>query len=165
MPAHADTAKATAAGAPARRSPRIAAASGKPPSNLLLWYLGLTPHWTSVESRTECRLLLRTHEWIADRVLAADVGLAAAIADLTPGGPLTAALLALAGPEADARRPFIDAVVANLRHALLLPVARRNEAWLRWLFLIPYSLRPRAGTPAAPGRRRARAAASSCSAA
>ena len=43
--------------------------------------------------------------------------------------------------EAEGWRQFIQVVVANLRHALLLPVTRRNEAWVRWLFLIPYGVK------------------------
>jgi len=120
----------------------LAAATGNAPSSLVTWYLGLIPHWMGATPGLRCRILLHTHQWIIDRVLAPEVALSAVALDLRPNGGLTESLTALlpadAGPE---WRHFIGLVVANLRHALLLPVARRNEAWLRWLFLIPYSIR------------------------
>ena len=112
------------------------------PSNLALWYLGLIPHWTAAGSRVRGRLLLRTHAWIVDRVLAPRATVAAAAADLGPDGALECALTALVPPGETGRwRPFIRVVVADLRHALLRPVTERNEAGLRWLFLIPYGTR------------------------
>src|SRR5262249_10516748 len=99
----------------------------------------------------------RTHQWIIDRVLDPDVGILGAAADLRHDGALTRTLRALV-PADDARdwAHFIAVLVANLRHALLLPVARRNEAWVRWLFLIPYSVQWEAlGAPRPPGGRRA----------
>ena len=125
-----------------RRRRTAAAASGQTPSSLVTWYLGLTPYWMGPDSTMKTRILLRAHEWIIDRVLAPGVGLAGAAADLSPNGALTRALCELAGPDDRGDwRHFIQLVVANLRHALLLPVTERNEAWVRWLFLIPYSIR------------------------
>ena len=127
---------------PTASSGSLAAATGNVPSSLVTWYLGLIPHWMGATPGLRCRILLHTHQWIIDRVLAPEVALSAVALDLRPNGALTESLSALlpadAGPE---WRHFIGLVVANLRHALLLPVARRNEAWLRWLFLIPYSIR------------------------
>jgi len=129
---------------PARLRPAgglLAADCGKPGS-LVTWYLGLIPHWMGAKPALRCRLLLRTHQWIVDRVLAPEVGLAAALGDLRPGGALSAALSAMVpASEGDRWAHFIQVVVANLRHALLLPVSRRNEAWIRWIFLMPYSVR------------------------
>ena len=135
-----------------RRRRTAAAASGQTPSSLVTWYLGLTPYWMGPDSTTKTRILLRAHEWIIDRVLAPGVGLAGAAADLSPNGALTRALCELAGPDDRGDwRHFIQLVVANLRHALLLPVTERNEAWVRWLFLIPYSIRQTAeASPAEP---------------
>ena len=126
----------------ARRPLAAAGMSGRVPSSLVTWYLGLTPHWMGDNPRVKTRILLRTHEWIVERVLAPEVSLVAAAMDLRHGGALTQLLAALVPPD-DARewRHFIDLVVANLRHALLVPVTQRNEAWVRWLFLIPYSIR------------------------
>src|SRR5262249_44622684 len=112
----------------------LAAPSGRP-SSLVTWYLGLIPHWMGAKPPLRCRLLLRTHQWIVDRVLAPEVGLAAALGDLRPGGALTEILSAMVpASEGDRWAHFIQVVVANLRHALLLPVARRNEAWIRGIF-------------------------------
>jgi hypothetical protein len=135
----------------ARRPLAAAATSGKTPSSLVTWDLGLTHHWMGNNPRVKTRILLGTHEWIIDRVLAPDVGLDALAADLRPDeGALTRALVALVPPDdVPEWRHFIDLVVANLRHALLVPVTRHNEAWVRWLFLIPYSIRQTAeGMPA-----------------
>jgi len=140
MPAHARALRMPPAGV--RPAGSIAAALDRPSSNLLLWYLGLIPYWTGVAPRLRGRLLLRTHEWIVDRILGPGTTVATALADLGPDGALERALTALVPPaETERWRRFIRAVVARLRHALLRPVTRRNEAWLRWLFLIPYGAR------------------------
>ncbi len=137
----------------ALRGPFAAAPSGTLPGTLLTWYLGLIPHWMGARPRLRTRLLLRTHQWIVDRILAPEVSLAAAVADLSPDGDLARILAGLVpAGESERRRQFIEVLVANLRHALLLPVTRRNEAWVRWLFLIPYSVKgwepaPVAGAP------------------
>src|SRR5262245_6560886 len=143
MPAHADTLPPFAARPLGlRRTGSAAGAFGRAPRTLLAWYLGLIPHWMGADPSVRCALLLRTHEWIVDRVLDPDVSLAAAAADLRPDGALSRTLSALVPPEEMKHwKHFIHLVVANLRHALLLPVTRRNEAWVRWLFLIPYSIR------------------------
>jgi hypothetical protein len=132
-----------------------AATSGKTPSSLVTWYLGLTHHWMGDNPRIKTRILLHTHEWIVERVLAPGVSLAAAAMDLRPEGALTRLLRALVPPD-DAREwhHFVDLVVANMRHALLTPVTERNEAWVRWLFLIPFSIRQTAEpVPMAPAPR------------
>ena len=128
---------------PSLPGPFVAAArSGRVPSSLVTWYLGLVPHWMGARPRLKVRLLLRTHQWIVERILAPEVGLGAAAADLRPDGDLTRILTGLV-PVGDAERwrQYIKVLVANLRYALLLPVSRRNEAWVRWLFLIPYSVK------------------------
>jgi hypothetical protein len=152
MPAPADATRMPSA-KPRRARGALAAAamSGKTPSSLVTWYLGLTHHWMGDNPRVKTRILLGTHEWIVDRVLAPDVGLAALTADLRPEGALTRSLAALVPPDDAAEwRHFIDLVVANLRHALLVPVTQHNEAWVRWLFLIPYSIRQIAEAVPAP---------------
>jgi len=94
------------------------------------------------QSRIRTRLLLRTHQWIVDRVLAPEVSLPMAAAELQAEGALVRALTELVpAEEREGWRQFIQVVVANLRHALLRWVTRRNEAWVRWLFLIPYSVK------------------------
>jgi len=127
---------------PPTRGSSVADRFGNTPGSLVTWYLGLVPHWMGVQPRLKVRLLLRTHQWIVDRILAPEVNLGAAAADLGPDGELTRILAGLV-PAADAPRwsQYIKVLVANLRYALLLPVSRRNEAWVRWLFLIPYSVK------------------------
>jgi len=138
MPVHTVVAPASAA-KPAPLPKSRDAAGGTIPSSLLTWYLGLIPYWMEATPVVKRRLLLRTHQWIVDRVLAPEITLAAALGDLRPDGELTQILGALVPADRAAEwRHFIRVVVANLRHALQLPVTRRNEAWVRWLFLIPY---------------------------
>ncbi len=113
---------------------------GKIPASLLTWYLGLIPYWMEPKEGAKRRLQLRAHQWVVDRVLAPQVSFAAAVADLRPDGELTQILTALVPAGEAARwRHFIGVLVANLRHAMQLPVTRRNEAWVRWLFLIPFT--------------------------
>src|SRR5262245_34248873 len=122
---------------PALRRP---ARSGDDPGSLVTWYLGLIPHWMGGQSRIRTRVLLRTHQWIVDRVLAPEVSLPTAAAELQPEGALVRALTELVPAGArDGWGPFMRVVVATLRHGLLMPVTRGNEAWVRWFFLIPYS--------------------------
>jgi hypothetical protein len=113
------------------------------PCTLVTWYLGLIPHWMGAGPRLRTQLLLRTHQWIVERIVAPEASLASAAADLRPNGELTRILTDLvpAAQDIEHRRRFIRALVANLRHALLRPVTQRNEAWVRWLFLIPYSVK------------------------
>jgi len=153
MAAHAYTARVSAPRPPVLGGRlATAAASGKPPSSLVTWYLGLIPHWMGAKPSLKRRLLLRTHQWIVERVLGPDVGLAAVALDLRADGALTQILTELVPANAAPDwHHFIRLVVANLRHALLLPVARRNEAWVRWLFLIPYSIRSAPGAMAPAG--------------
>jgi hypothetical protein len=139
VPLHPVAARVRGAKPTPRRSRFEAAPSGEPPSSLLTWYLGLIPHWMDARPRLKARLLLRTHQWIVDRVLAPGMDLATAAEDLRPDGTLTRILTELL-PTEDAERwqGFIRTLVADLRQALLVPVTRRNEAWVRWLFLVPY---------------------------
>jgi len=152
MPAHTVAAReAAVTPAPLRRAFVATAPPGKMPGSLLTWYLSLIPYWLGAKPRLKSRLLLRTHQWIVERVLAPEVNLAAAAADLGPDGELTRILTELVPTgEAEPWRPFIGIVVATLRRALLLPVTRRNEAWVRWLFLIPYSVTSTGSPPPGP---------------
>ena len=148
MPAPADATRMLSAKAQRARRPL---ALGRTPSSLVTWYLGLTHHWMGDNPRIKTRILLGTHDWIIGRVLAPEVRLADLAADLRPEGALTQSLAAQVPPDDAAEwRQFIDLVVANLRHALLVPVTQHNEAWVRWLFLIPYSIRQIAEAVPAP---------------
>jgi len=52
--------------------------------------------------------------------------------------------------ELDAWTRWIAVVVADLQCALAWPAVRRSEDWLRWLFLIPYSIPASGRRPTAP---------------
>jgi hypothetical protein len=108
---------------------------------LVTWYLSLASCWLGATPRLRRRLLLRTHQWIAERVMSPDQELRAAAEELEPGGALTRALTELVpSDERDGWRNWIRLVVTDLRRALRRPLAERNEAWAHWLFLIPYSV-------------------------
>ena len=107
---------------------------------LVDWYASLTPSWLEVGPAVHRLLMLRIHQWIAERVLMPrrqDMPLAAD--DLKPDGTLVRSLCALIPPgEQDQWRGWIRLVVVDLKRALRWPAAKRNEAWAHWLFLIPY---------------------------
>ena len=111
--------------------------------SLKAWYEMMAPCWLAIQPARRRRLVLQTHVWIAERVLAAsaDTGWAAALKELAPDGALVRTLARLVpGAEASAWRLWIDVVRGDLEHALRHPRARRSQAWARWLFLIPYSV-------------------------
>jgi hypothetical protein len=109
---------------------------------LKAWYETMAPCWLAIQPARRRRLVLQTHVWIAERVLA-DPGssIQSAFEDLVPGGRLSEALGRLVpGAETAAWRLWIDVVRTDLERALHHPRARRSQAWARWLFLIPYSV-------------------------
>src|SRR5262249_26565255 len=88
------------------------------------------------------RLVLQTHVWIAERVLAEPTStIGPALKDLDFDGALARALTRLVpSGEVSTWRLGIDLLRAGLQRALRLPRARQSQAWARWLFLIPYSV-------------------------
>lgn len=119
----------------------MAALHGTGRAGLVDWYASLAPSWRDVEPSVRRLLMLRTHQWIAERMLTPrprDIPLAAE--DLKPGGALVRSLFALIPPgQLDHWRGWIRLVVVQLKRALRWPTAKRNDAWAHWLFLIPYS--------------------------
>jgi hypothetical protein len=116
---------------------------------LKAWYEAMAPCWLAIQPVRRRRLVLQTHVWIADRVLAdPDGDPSAALDELGVTGALAAALQRLvpAGEAAGWRR-WIDAVRSDLARALAAPLAPRTLAWARGLFLIPY------GAPVPPDAR------------
>jgi len=109
--------------------------------SLVAWYASLESRWLDVEPAVRRLLMLRIHQWIAERVLTSgDQDLSPAVEDLTPGGMLDLSLSPLIPPgEVDDWRGWVQLVVAQLKDVLQWPAARRNEAWAHWLFLIPCS--------------------------
>jgi hypothetical protein len=126
---------------------------------LLEWYRDMAPCWLGVESVVRRRLILRTHHWIVERVLLPIArGERPAVADLGPTGRLVWRLVRVVPPgEVDLWEPWIRLTIADLRRALAWPAGRRTEAWVRWLFNIPYSIpvtgaRPAQVVPRSAGR-------------
>lgn len=127
--------------------PRGLAENPTPPGPLVgrgltEWYRDMAPCWLGVEPPLRRQLVLRTHRWIVGRILGpAARGRHPSMDDVRPDGALPAVLARVVPPgELAVWRPWIWLVVADLRRALGWPVARRDEAWVRWLFLIPYSI-------------------------
>jgi hypothetical protein len=111
----------------------------------------MTPSWMSVEPLARRRLVLRTHRWIAERVLEPlSQDEEPARADLEADGLLASWLSdVVASGERASWQPWVDVVRARLRRALAWPGAQRNDVWVRWLFLIPYGV-PARVDPASP---------------
>jgi hypothetical protein len=111
---------------------------------LKAWYEMMAPCWLAIQPARRRRLVLQTHVWIAERVLAsasAASGSEAVVKELAPDGALVRVLARLVpGAEASAWRLWIDVVRGDLERALRHPRARHSQAWARWLFLIPYSV-------------------------
>lgn len=135
------------AGAPAGR-PVAPGPARRATRRLSEWYRDMAACWLSAEPWARRQLILRMHRWVVERVLlplsrgeSPDLEDLLPESALAPDGPLGLAL-ARSLPAADAGvwRPWIRLVVADLRSALAWPVEKRDGAWARWLFLIPYSI-------------------------
>jgi hypothetical protein len=108
---------------------------------LVAWYLDLAPFWLATKPRLRRRLLLRTHQWIAERVMSADREPRVVALELEPDGVLARVLIELVpSEEREGWTDWIRLVVSDLKRALRRPTAERNLAWAHWLFLIPYSI-------------------------
>ena len=128
-------------------------------NELRAWYSRMAPCWLAIEPPLRRRLVLQTHAWIAERVLADSASRhpIPAADGLEHDGTLARLLQHLVAREdRTAWGPWIELVRADLQRALMRPPARRTEAWARWLFFIPYSVptprraRSRAGRTHAP---------------
>ena len=121
------------------------------------WYRDMTPCWMTAEPFRRRRLILRTHRWIAERVLEPLAhGEEPFVIDLEAHGALARSLTRkIPPPELDAWQFWVRLVLADLRQALASTPSPRNEEWVRWLFLIPFSIpvgdraarRPRSSWP------------------
>lgn len=116
----------------------VSALRGISRSGLAEWYSSLAPSWLEVKPAVRRRLMLRVHQWIAERVLTEsgqDVS-----EDLKAGGALVRSLFALIPPDQlEGWRGWVRSVLVELKRALRWPAGLRNEAWAHWLFLIPYT--------------------------
>jgi hypothetical protein len=111
-------------------------------SDLGQWYRDMTPCWMTAEPFRRRRLILRTHRWIAERVLEPLAhGEEPFVVDLEDHGVLAQSLArTIPPPELEAWQPWVCLALADLRQALTRTASPRSEEWRRWLFLIPYSI-------------------------
>jgi hypothetical protein len=129
---------------------RLRAAALAISPTLLDWYRDMASCWLGVEPPVRRRLILRTHHWIVERVLLPMArGEPPAAADLSPTGRLVWRLVRVVPPgELNAWKPWIRLTLVDLARALAWPADRRTEAWVRWLFDIPYSIPVTGAQPA-----------------
>jgi hypothetical protein len=122
------------------RAPRALDEAGL--ATLKAWYEMMAPCWLAIQPARRRRLVLQTHVWIAERVVADPAGgPESALKELGADGTLARALARLVpGAEVSTWRLWIDIVRADLERALRQPHPQRGQAWARWLFLIPYSV-------------------------
>jgi hypothetical protein len=123
------------------RNPRPPVATHTP-GPMTGWYEEMAECWLAAGPPLRRSLILRTHRFIAERLLLPlSQGETVDAEDVEPGGAL-ARLLGRAVPARDAERwrPWIEHVVADLRRSLAWPQGVRDDAWARWLFLIPFSI-------------------------
>lgn len=113
------------------------------------WYRDMTPCWMTAEPFRRRRLILRTHRWIAERVLEPLAhGEEPFVVDLEAQGALAQSLVRTIPPlELETWQPWVCLALGDLRQALASTPSPRSEEWMRWLFLIPYSI-PIRGRPA-----------------
>lgn len=117
------------------------------------WYRDMAPSWLATTPDTRRRLVLCTHRWIVERALVPmSRGDGPHVGDLKPGGRLACMLVrAIRSDDLRSWKPWIRLVLTDLDRALSWPAGRRNEAWIRWLFLIPYSIPVRGEQPGPVG--------------
>jgi hypothetical protein len=125
-----------------------------PRRSLSGWYRLMTPTWCTAEPPIRRQLILRTHRWIVERVVRPlSRGADPWVADRRLGGGLAPDSLAqalarsLPPAEANAWRRWIELTVTDLDRALARPGRPCTSGWLRWLFLIPYSVPVGPGSP------------------
>jgi hypothetical protein len=120
----------------------LRAAAGAISPTLLDWYRDMAPCWLGAEPQIRRRLILKTHQWIVERVLLPMArGQRPMTADLEPTGRLVWRLVRIVPPgELNAWKGWIRLTINDLQRALAWPEGRRTQAWARWLFDIPYSI-------------------------
>jgi hypothetical protein len=138
---------------------RLRATDGAISPTLLDWYRDMAPCWLGAEPQVRRRLILKTHQWIVERVLLPMArGQQPMTADLGPTGRLVWRLVRIVPPgELNVWKGWIRLTIADLQRALAWPEAGRTQVWARWLFDIPYSIpvtrrRSAEATPRSAGR-------------
>lgn len=116
------------------------------------WYQDMAQCWLGTEPPLRRQLILQTHWWITKRALPpARRGGRVPVEELRPDGALASQLTEVfRSAEAGIWRSWVRLVLTDLRWALTGPFEKRDEAWARWLFLIPYS-NPARGAHTAQG--------------
>lgn len=135
----------TGGGVPSDPPPSLARPDGplaRLDPDLAAWYGAMGQCWTEMEPHTRRQLVLRTQRWLAEYLLERPAPSSRVAHDLYP-----ALLPCVPADEQGRWRPWIRLVTDDLTGALALPPERRDRAWTRRLFLIPYSL-PVPGPPA-----------------
>ena len=108
---------------------------------LTRWYRSMASCLLGAEPAIRRRLILRSHQWLAECVFSPHGIRPDAVDSLGPGSPLASALAEMIpATERAVWRPWIRLVLRDLRRALHWPPSRQTDAWCRCLFLIPYSV-------------------------
>src|SRR5882724_6448601 len=106
------------------------------------WYDAMAPSWLSIEPLLRRALVLKTHRWIAERILipAAD-GRTTGLEIRETIAALGETLIELIPPDdRETWSVWVGLVVGDLERAMRRPSVDWNQAWARWLLLIAYSV-------------------------
>jgi hypothetical protein len=110
---------------------------------VLEWYGARAGEWLRAEPATRRQLILGAQRWIARHVLTGESNPAGEGLDDRARAALVSHLnAALPAAEQATWRRWIMRLVASLDRALRCPSHRRDEAWARWLFMIPCIVQP-----------------------
>jgi hypothetical protein len=117
---------------------------------VLEWYGARAGEWLGAEPTARRHLILGAQRWIARHVLTGESNPSVAGLDDRARAALVADLNgALTATERATWRRWIVRLVASLDRALRCPWHRRDEAWARWLFMIPCIVQPPPATASA----------------
>jgi len=109
---------------------------------LQAWYDAMAPSWLGVEPLLRRALVLKTHRWIAERILIPAADGRTPPFEIREGiAELGAALIEMIPPDDRAVwSVWVGLVVGDLERAMRRPTDDWNQAWVRWLLLIAYSV-------------------------
>lgn len=124
----------------AERRRRIPA--GLEPPAVRRWYCAMAPTWLGIKPEVRRQLVLQTHVWIIERALDGDAW-PPPVADLAEDGALVHRLERLVPPDDRPRwSPWIAAVLAGLARELACAPERRDQRWMRRMFLVAWRVPP-----------------------
>jgi hypothetical protein len=109
---------------------------------LQAWYDAMAPSWLGVEPLLRRALVLKTHRWIAERILIPAADGRTTPFEISQGiSELGTALEEMIPPDDRAVwSAWVGLVVGDLERAMRRPTDDWNQAWARWLLLIAYSV-------------------------